>query len=206
MRTLPDTTRSTSYGEEEWGAGDSSGSTERREFFERLISKANSVPLLLVAAHHGIRLDPHNKMVCPFKHHQGGNERTGSFQYFPNNNSFWCFGCKTGRGTADFVAAYDGITRAKAAYKILQQYVDDVPDDWEFAPSDQQGRQEEIMRFATVINKAIQDNPTKLNLIENITFVFDSILEKYKQQLNVDAIKMLTQKLEEKLLQLIIGG
>ncbi len=151
-------------------------------------------------AKYGIRIDPMNKtIVCPFKHHQNGNERTGSFNYYPESNSFWCFGCKTGRGTTDFVAAFDSTTRTKAAYKIVKMFVDEIADDWEFVACNTKEKQDEIISFANSIRTAISKHPDQIEAIERLTFAFDAMNEKYGRQLNIEALKALSSKLQAKL-------
>ena len=99
------------------------------------VSEANKASLLQIFKSYNIKIDQNNKKVtCPFKHHANGNEKTPSFFYYPQNNSFYCFGCKSGRYPVDFVSIYENIDRLSAADKILNNFdlVESVRGDDEF--------------------------------------------------------------------------
>ena len=49
-----------------------------------------------------------HRMICPFKFHKNGNERTGSFRFNENTKSFICFGCGTSGTILDFLRLYVG--------------------------------------------------------------------------------------------------
>jgi hypothetical protein len=185
----------------EWGEDRSSAnSIERRAYFQGLAAKANTVPLILVMNKYGIHIDASvRKITCPFKHHSNGQERTSSFNYYHSENSFWCFGCKTGRGTTDFVAAYDGISRAKAANKILRLFESSASDDWEIAACNTQEKQEQLIRFSKAVYQAISKHQDKLGEIEMITEAFDMMNNKY--DLGIDGLTTLTASLLEELPQ-----
>lgn len=151
-------------------------------------------------ARYGIRADAINRVItCPFKHHSNGNERTASFNYYPESNSFWCFGCKTGRYSTDFVANYEGISRAKSAYKIVHTFIDEVSEDWEYVACNTKEKQDEIIAFANKVREAIQEHPEDIERIESITYAFDTINEKYKGVLDLEGLKALSSKLQAKL-------
>lgn len=56
-----------------------------------------------------------NVACCPFGDHQ---EKTGSFRYYPDTNSFMCWGCRRGGSTIDLWMHLQGLD-AKAAIKDL---------------------------------------------------------------------------------------
>src|ERR1700684_4389287 len=73
--------------------------------YKELIKKANSVPLPTILKHYGHHIDAYNRyIICPFSFHKGGRENGGSFCYYPDTNTFWCFGCKTGTTPVSFVS------------------------------------------------------------------------------------------------------
>src|ERR1700744_449780 len=74
-----------------------------------LISQANSADILAVLRQYGVRVDEYNnKCICPFSFH--ANEKTASFKYYKDTNSFYCFGCKSGGGVVNFVSLYNNIS------------------------------------------------------------------------------------------------
>ena len=198
MQPLPSRNGSIDYGEERGDFGDASSSSERREHFAELIAKANTVPLPEVMRKYGFLVDAYNRKIpCPFKFHQNGNERTASFWYYPDTNSFYCFGCKSSRSPSDFVALYDDISRSKAASKIIESFSGDVSEDWEVSFNSQE-QQELVIAFSNTIRSAIRDCPDNLIGIEMITGAFDMITEKH-QQLDVEGTKKFIAKMTEKL-------
>lgn len=118
------------YSEITGASGDSSTTLKGKAYYQSLTAKANTVPLTIIFKHYKIRVPQiQSTQICPFKHHKGGRENTGSFTYYHATNSFNCYGCKTGGNFAhavEFVAAYEEITKAKAANKILNLFANDV--------------------------------------------------------------------------------
>ncbi len=49
-----------------------------------------------------------HKMVCPFKFHKNGRERTGSFRFNDKKKTFTCFGCTEGGDILKFLQLYCG--------------------------------------------------------------------------------------------------
>jgi hypothetical protein len=198
MQSLSSRSGSCDYSEEQSDFGDASSPAERRQYFAELIAKANTVPLPEVMRKYGFLVDAYNRKIpCPFKFHQNGNERTASFWYYPDTNSFYCFGCKSSRSASDFVALYDGVSRSKAASKIIESFSSEVSDDWEVSFNSQE-QQEMVIAFSNTIRSAIRDCPGKLADVEMITGAFDMITEKYPQ-LDLDGTKRLIAKMTEKL-------
>ena len=92
---------------------------------KQTIDKANAANLLDILHTHNINIDTYSrKACCPFSFHKGGNERSGSFYYYPDTNSFYCFGCKAGGGPVEFVTAFDNYETNKynAALSIINNY------------------------------------------------------------------------------------
>jgi hypothetical protein len=198
MQPLPSRNGATDYGEEQGGFGYANDVVERRQQLAELIAKANTVPLPEVMRKYGFLVDQFNrKIACPFKFHQNGNERTASFWYYPDTNSFYCFGCKSSRSPSDFVALYDGVSRIKAASKIIESFASEVSDDWELSFNSTE-HHDVVVAFSNSIQNAMRNCPDKLVDIETIAEAFDMITEKY-QQLDLDSTKKLIAKMTERL-------
>ena len=74
-----------------------------------------TVPILELATYLGIKIDPHNRAICPF--HKDTNP---SLKFYPENNSFYCFGCNIGGSNIDLVMK----TQNKAFVEALTFIVD----------------------------------------------------------------------------------
>ena len=185
MRDLSNSTGSFGYGEISGEIGDATASptsTTGKDFFKDLIHRANTVPLIRVFKYYGIRLDAiHNKSVCPFKSHKGGRENTPSFKYYEDTNSFYCFGCKIGGQQAhacEFVAAMDGISRAKAAFKIFGLFESDVDDSVDVFEGQSLSEQLEIMMdFSNLVRefRKIYLDKKSQDFIEKRCAVYDEL-------------------------------
>jgi hypothetical protein len=49
-----------------------------------------------------------HKMICPFKFHKNGRERTGSFRFSDKKQVFTCFGCNCSGDVLKFLSLYCG--------------------------------------------------------------------------------------------------
>lgn len=128
-----------------------------KDYYQELINRANSVPLIKVLRHYGIRLDPYNrKTTCPFKSHKGGRESTPSFYFYPDTNSFYCFGCKAKSRPCDFVAGMDNCTKVQAAHKLLQLFESDVDEDNIFDRTDFAERLKIMLDFSEAVREFYQ--------------------------------------------------
>jgi hypothetical protein len=205
MRNLPSTTGSFSYGETSWTAGDLTKIDAGKAAEQDLIAKANSVPLFNVLRYYNVRITPSyvNSTICPFKHHKGGRERTGSFYFYPETNSFYCHGCKTGgmhRHAVAFVAAYEGITFVKAAQKIIGLFGSDVDPLAEFSDDRNYSEQLEIMMdFSNAVRefrKNYLDDESQY-FIENACAAYDELNSKH--DMDNDSLRSLIFKLKEQI-------
>ena len=123
MSELFDQTGPVSYGESPRTTGNTQSSPDRQKFDQTIIFKANSVPIIHVLKHYGVRIDPYsNKAVCPFKSHKNGRESTASFKVYEDTNTFKCFGCGRGGKLTHFVCGMDSCNPENAARKILQLF------------------------------------------------------------------------------------
>ncbi len=83
-----------------------------------IVSQANAVSLSDIALHYGVSF--HSDMICcPLPSHKGGKESSASFKFYPDNNSFYCFGCKAGSKPVHFVSLMEEIEIDEAAQRIL---------------------------------------------------------------------------------------
>lgn len=161
-----------------------------------IIYQANTVDILSIFREYNINVDEYNrKCCCPFH-----NERTASFYYYNDTNSFYCFGCKNGGGPVCFVSLMDDISKEKAAEKIISAYKIDYsyikPQENIFE------KQILILKFSDVIRNFIINNSgddKALIYAEKITFIFDKIMSKYN--LDINGIKSTIKKLILKLQQ-----
>jgi hypothetical protein len=206
MRNVPSTTGSFSYGETSWEAGDVAETSAGKAFYKELIAKANSVPIIRVLKFYGVKVDAiHCTTVCPFKSHKGGRETTASFKFYEETNSFFCFGCKIGgqrSHACEFVAAMEGISRSKAAQKIINLFSDDVDPTAEYVDGSSLSEQLEIMMdFSNTVRefrKSYLDKESQ-DFIEKRCAVYDelnarrtmdnetlrSVIEHLKEQIKV---------------------
>jgi hypothetical protein len=200
MCPLSNTGRSISDGKISGEAGDIAASFTGQDFYRELIQRANSVPLVSVFRYYGLRLDASNrKITCPFPSHQGGRERTASFLYYPQTNTFWCFGCKIGVAACDFVAMMDNTTKLNAAYKILELFNADALDGEEIDRQNFSERLEIMLDFSTVIRtfRQINMDQDSFNFIERMCETYDAINLKHK--LNNEALRSVVQQLKDKI-------
>ena len=94
MHDLSNITGPIDYGEESGEIGDTSTSPKKPG--QELIRRSNAVPIIQIFKMYKVRLDQFNRRTtCPFKHHKNGKESTPSFWYYPDTNSFNCYGSRT---------------------------------------------------------------------------------------------------------------
>jgi CHC2-type zinc finger protein len=174
---------------------------ERKRALNALIQQADTVPLTTLFKHYGLRIDHYtNKLICPFLKHKNGQESTPSFKYYPDNNTFWCFGCQTGRTPTDFVAQMEGLSRPKAAHRILELYASEADDSIATVElPNYSERLQLLMEFSNFIREQMQanlDDPSMITHLESITFVFDKMIQKHT--LDNEALQILITKLKGK--------
>lgn len=188
MFKLSNSTRFNSFGETSWEDGDSTTSVERNYSYKDIISRARTVSILKVFKYYGLYVnESNNKIICPLKSHR---ESTASFTYYHKENTYHCFGCKSGSSPVDFVSAMDGINRLKAAYKILSVFKDDLDfiDDDKFS-FDSTEKLELMMEFSNTVRDFRQiysDNKEALLWIENISIIYDDLCLKHDKNKKID--------------------
>jgi len=168
--------------------------------FKELISKANSISLIKIFKHYHLNIDEINrKSICPFPNHKKGRESTASFYYYPETNSFWCFGCKIGITPSDFVAAKELITKVKAAYEIINIFNLKNIDTPEIETKDFSEVLEAMLEFSNLILEFRRNNSDtqSYEFIENICSVYDTL--NIKHNLSSEALKSLTKQFKNKI-------
>lgn len=198
MRNLQSSDGSFGYGETSGEDGDTESSSSSKDYNKNLILKANTVPLIKIFKHYGIRLDDNSrKIICPFPSHKGGREMTPSFYYYANTNTFWCFGCKVGVYGCDFVSAMDNINKYYAANKILDLFNDDSDDDNILDKENFSEKLEIMMSFSNFIRKFIENNSDdkSIDFIERICRVYDSM--NLKHNLSNEALLAMINQLKD---------
>lgn len=204
MRKLPDTTGYDGYDETSGEIGNSSKASTGKAFYQDLIQRANTVPLLRIFKYYGLRINEFQKsVICPFKSHKGGRESTPSFSYYPHTNSFHCYGCKVGHEYAhgcEFMAAMEDISRAKAAYKILQLFHDDVDEDGVFETPNFSEQLEVMLEFSNAVRDFRQAffDEKSVSYIEYLCWVYDTLNLRHKR-LNNEALRRVVGILKEKI-------
>lgn len=200
MRTIPSTTGSDGYSQT---SGEVRNSTDasKRKFFEELIRKANTVPLVRIFSHYNLRLDSvYSTIICPFKSHKGGRENSASFVYYSGTNSFYCFGCKIGGPFAhgcEFVAHMEGLSRVKAANQILKLFHSSVNEDAEVAEVENFSEKLEIMMdFSNTVREFRNSHFDDKSIahLEHVCSVYDALNSKRK--LDNEALKRLVEELK----------
>lgn len=198
MRTLPSTTGSDSPSETPSEAGDFTATFTGKDYYQELINRANTVPLTRVLKHYGVRVDAYNrKVTCPLKSHKGGRESTPSFWYYPDTNTFYCFGCKAGIRCCDFVAEMDRCTRVQAAHKVLELFGEDVDEDNMIDRTSFAERMNIMMDFSNVVREFYQTFPDEKArvYIEVACKKYDALNLKHK--LENEALKRIVEQLKE---------
>ncbi len=198
MQPISNSTGSDSSSEKSSDFGFTESNTNTKQFYQELVARANTVSMKSIFKSYGLRLDDHiRSCVCPFPKHQ---DDSPSLHYYPATNSFWCFGCKTGTRPVDFVANMEDISRAKAAYKIIELSSSDSDFSEEaFNLVNYSERLEILIDFSNFFREFIQahllDSQSIVH-IEKIAYIFDKMNAKY--DLDNFALKALASKLKEK--------
>jgi hypothetical protein len=198
MRRLSNTTGSASDSETPGETGDIAASFTGEDYYEKLVRQANVVPITSLFKFYGIRVDIHNRTItCPFKSHKRGRENSSSFNYYPHTNSFYCFGCKIGGEYAhsvELVAAMEGISRVKAAYKIFDLFKikpsGDFSEDENLLTKEDFSEQLEIMlEFSTSVREFRENfsDEKSIEFIEKLCEIFDS--QNNKRRLSNEALR-----------------
>lgn len=182
--------------------GDFTNSFTGKDYYQDLINKANSVPIINIFKLYGYNLNEYNKkIICPFKFHKGGRESTASFCYYAATNSFKCFGCNAGGRACEFISSLEGIKKIDAAHKILNLFHDDV--DLDHINIENQGdfseRLEIMINFSNFIREFRSNNLDEESyiFIEKICEIYD--LHNSKRILDNKALQRVVEQLINKI-------
>lgn len=166
-----------------------------------LIEQANSVSLIRIFRLYGLRIDSQNrKTVCPFKSHKGGRESTPSFWFYPDTNSFYCYGCSIGGKSShgcEFIATMDSTTRIKAAHKILNSFSGDINEYNVQELGNFSERLEIMMDFSTTVRnfRETYTDEKSNEFIEFCCRVYDQ--HNLKRDLDNEALRRAVEHLKE---------
>lgn len=211
MQKLSNDARSISSFEVSGEIGYFTEDSARKKFYTELIKKADTVPLNRLFAHYNIKVDRYNrKIICPFRFHKNGREGSPSFYYYPDNNSFRCYGCNTGNPgshSVHFMSSMDEITRSKAAQKILSLFNSDVDEDVIFLDKESYAEKLEIiLEFSNVIKEfrvSYNDNQSS-QFIEDMCQVYDIVNARHSlgnraliEMINIIKLKIDTYELSD---------
>jgi len=197
MFNLSSSNRSISCSQVSREIGNPTTSAEGQDPYEDIIELANNIPLIDVLKHFNVKLNEFNFATCPF--HKNGNEKSPSFRYYPETNSFRCYGCHKGGKYAhatEFLSFKEGIDRETAASKILQLFRSSKI----ITYANYQDSIEQLnimMQFSNYVRnfRLNFNNDNDFEYIEYICCVFDKFNQKY--QLTNEALRKLMNSLIE---------
>ena len=195
MREISNNPRSISGSQAPGSPGDFT-SSYAGEGYQDLIQKANTISLKKIFKMYGVRLDEINrKTTCPFRSHKGGHESTASFYYYPDTNTYCCYGCRQGSTSVDFVANMDRCHKSKAAHKILEKFKADVDEDLILHKEDFSEKMSIMMEYADAVrNFRLQFSDDKaFDFIENNCHIYDTINKKH--DLTNEALRLVVNQL-----------
>jgi hypothetical protein len=168
------------------------------EGYQNIVEQANSVSIKKIFNVYGVRLDELNrKTTCPFKSHKGGRESTASFYYYPDTNTYFCYGCRQGSKPTDFVMHMDRSNKITAAKKILENFYSNDDGVYNLDNQNFSERLEILMEFSNAVRNFHINftDEESFYFIEEKCRVFDTI--NLKHDLNNDALKSVVIQLVE---------
>lgn len=203
MRPISNSTGSVSRSQAPGETGDITAAFAGQNYDQDLIDRANTVPLINIFKHYHLRIDESNpKIICPFKSHKGGRESTPSFKYYAETNSFKCFGCGIGHPYAhgcEFIAALEGISKGKAAKKILELFATDVDDDNIVSNQDFSERLEIMLDLSNTVREFRQsyNDEKSQKFIEGMCWVYDQ--HNLTRDYDNDALRRIVERIKDQI-------
>jgi DNA primase len=166
-----------------------------KEYYQDLIARANQICLKTIFKSYGVFLDEYNKKCCcPFPFH---TDKSPSFNYYPDTNTFVCYGCNTRGKAVNFVVAMEKIKVSQAAHKIIE-YFSDENTEYDFKNQKNINYQQRLLTLASFSNEVrnfiqanLNDNKA-MNFIDKICASFDKLNTKYIP--DNEALEALVQK------------
>lgn len=195
MRNLSSSTGSVSYGS---SSGEDRGSPVpfAGEGYQNIIEQANTISIIKLFRMYGLRLDENNrKTTCPFKNHKGGRETTASFYFYPETNTYFCYGCRQGSKPTDFISNMDRCTKVRAAQKILENFNSDLDQDSVIDIENFSERLEIMIEYSNAVRNFRINFPgeKEFSFIEENCKLYDTMNKKY--DLSNEALKAVTIQL-----------
>jgi hypothetical protein len=205
MRSIPNSTRSTSSSKTLGEAGSFTEDIAGQDDYKAIVSKANSVPLTRLFKYYGLRLSESNQyIVCPFKSHKGGRENSASFKYYAPTNTYHCFGCKAGVDPVSFVMNMENISYSRAARKIVEEFSEDIDEGIVFEYENSSETLEIMADFSTHVREFREKfkSPEAFLYIEEVCKMFDDLnlrrnMDNEALKWIVDLLKMRIQAYDE---------
>lgn len=169
---------------------------------DNIFDKAKAIDLNSLFKSYQLPIDIFNRKInCPFYSHKQGGERTPSFYFYPDTNSFYCFGCKVSGGPIEFVVAMENLSRIAAVNKLLSNFSGSVIHNSSLQSIDYfYQRQSEIISFSNQIRNFIQKHKYSAAAIiyaEQISKIYDTLMERHS--INNDGLKIMIERLITKL-------
>ena len=127
-------------------------------------------------------------------------ERTGSFWFYPETNSWNCFGCKRGGRAVDFVAARDGIERIDAAVLIIKEFGELLNQSPLVGERRTSEYDRDLLAFSALVRRQYviyREEPDKLLFIENLLYSYDKIIGKH--DLSHESLQALIVKVKRRM-------
>lgn len=149
---------------------------------------ANAFPLRKLFSLYSLNLI-NNKMCCPFH-----GDRSPSFVFYEDTNSFYCFGCSAGSKPIDFISLKENISKASAIDYILNienfkdslTLTDNKPDQFKY----------NLIFSEMILSFRKKSNSNEFNeYIEKLCKVYDDMNLKY--DLTEDKHRKLIDKIEK---------
>jgi DNA primase len=198
MRSVRDNTGSDSNSEQQNKGWDVN--TADRDVVKLLVQQANTADLLTIFKAYGIDINDGygttKKCNCPLPKH---DDKTPSFYYYTDTNSFYCFGCKAAGKAVRLVSLMEGLNYEDAARKIVSNFYTNNDVEIENNTNSLE-RQEIILGFSKTVREFIQSNKEDeiaIEYVEKLTLAFDTLTQKHK--LEKDGLKKMIMKLKVKL-------
>lgn len=167
-----------------------------KQFYQELIASGNRISLQIIFNKYGVRANEHMKSCsCPFPNH---NDKTPSFLYYPETNSFYCHGCKVGGLPVNFVANMENISKPRAASKILEEFDSDSDFVGVLGSASSYAERLELLvdfgNFAREIHQSF--DAQILAQFRKLSAVFDRMNARYN--ISNEALKFLSEKIKER--------
>jgi len=197
MRPLSNPTGSNSISSTPSNSGGFTEATVGKDYYKDIIGQANTVPIIKIFSFYGIKVDPYNRRItCPFKSHKGGRETTPSFWYYPDTNSFNCFGCHKGGKGVKLVSELDRCSMGNAAVKILELFGDYIDDGNVFNSVEFAKQLDILMDFSQTIRQFYQKYLTEEAQVymEVACQKFDELY--FKHTLDAEALQSIVNQLK----------